>query len=137
MYLLIPFSNRYDVSGAQTWMLGRAYRGVIGYVEQVNPGSDPRQRALCTNECEVKKSYTCANPCKCKDLPNSEKWRRMGVKLLLYVIPERQGSVGLSTFGIKLTGQLPVTVEHSKSKSTQPSLRPIGTPCSTVLKLYA
>ena len=46
---------RYDVSGAQTWMVGRAYRGVVGYVEQVNPGSDPSERALCTNDCEVDK----------------------------------------------------------------------------------
>lgn len=44
---------RYDVSGAQTWLVGRAYRGVVGYVEQVNPGSDPSERALCTNDCEI------------------------------------------------------------------------------------
>ena len=51
---LISVLTRYDVSGAQTWMVGRAYRGVVGYVEQVNPVSDPRQRELCTNDCEVR-----------------------------------------------------------------------------------
>ena len=47
---------RYDVSGAQTWMLGRAYRGVVGYVEQVNPHSDPSNRTRCTKDCEVRHS---------------------------------------------------------------------------------
>ena len=44
---------RYDVSGAHTWMLGRAYRGAVGYVEQVNPHSDPSHRSRCVSDCEV------------------------------------------------------------------------------------
>jgi ceramide kinase len=45
--------TRYDVSGTQTLLAGRSYRGVVSYVEEVNPSSKPEERKLCTSKCDI------------------------------------------------------------------------------------